>query len=99
MKKLFFSGAIIIISLYTDAQSLLTLDSCYSRARQQYPLIKQKDLIEKTKEYSLSNASKGYLPQFSLNAQATYQDPVTYLPFNLNVPKLGLDFSFPTYSK
>src|ERR1035437_4708607 len=99
MRKLLLIGTIISISIFVNAQSPLTLDSCYSRARQQYPLLKQKDLIDKTKEYNLSNASKGYLPQFSISAQATYQDPVTYIPFNLNVPKLGLDFSFPTFNK
>lgn len=35
--------------------------------------------MEKSKEYSLSNVSKGYLPQFSVNAQATYQSDVTSL--------------------
>ncbi|QIG88904.1 TolC family protein [Chryseobacterium sp. POL2] len=39
--------------------------------------------MEKSKEYSLSNVSKGYLPQFSVNAQATYQSDVTSLGIKL----------------
>lgn len=50
----------------------LTIDSCYARALRNYPLIKQYDLIEKTKEYNLSNANKAYLPQVSLTAIGGY---------------------------
>jgi outer membrane protein TolC len=35
-------------------------------ARENYPLIKQYELIEKSKEYTLSNASKMYLPQLDV---------------------------------
>jgi outer membrane protein TolC len=56
-------------------------------------------LIEKTKEYNVSNAGKAYLPQFVINAQATYQDPVTSIPFTLDIPKLGIDINIPAYSK
>ena len=61
----------------------LTLESCQHEARENYPLIVQYDLIEKAKEYNLGNASKGYLPQFSLTARATYQSDVTKLPVEL----------------
>lgn len=50
----------------------LTLDSCYAQALHNYPLVKQYDLIEKTKEYTLGNASKAYLPQVSLTGIAGY---------------------------
>ncbi|MDP4212519.1 MAG: TolC family protein, partial [Bacteroidota bacterium] len=51
----------------------LTLDSCYILARQNYPLIKRQGLISKSSNYSLENAGKSYLPQFSVNGQASYQ--------------------------
>lgn len=44
----------------------LSIDSCYALAVKNYPLIKQYDLVEKTKEYTLSNAGKAYLPQVSV---------------------------------
>lgn len=53
------------------AQTLI-LDSCYLMATRNYPLIKQYELIEKTKEYTLSNAGKAYLPQVSLTAIEGY---------------------------
>jgi outer membrane protein TolC len=58
----------------------LTLDNCLEMAKQNYPLIKQYTLIEKTKEYSIANAQKGYLPQFNVAGQATYQSAVTAVP-------------------
>ena len=73
----------------------LTIGECYSLARKNYPLIKQRDLITKTKDYSVSNAAKGYLPQFSVNGQATYQSAVTSFPFT--IPIKG--FTLPVYSK
>src|ERR1700733_13134277 len=73
----------------------LTIKECYQLARKNYPLIKQHDLISKTKEYTVSNASKGYLPAFSVNGQATYQSAVTTFPFT--IPIKG--FTLPQYSK
>ncbi|MDR3697403.1 TolC family protein [Mucilaginibacter sp.] len=76
-------------------QASLTINECYNLARKNYPLIKQRDLIIKTKDYSVSNAAKGYLPAFSVNGQATYQSNVTTFPFS--IPIKG--FTLPNYSK
>ena len=53
------------------AQSL-SIDSCYAMAVRNYPLIRQYELIEKTTEYTLNNASKAYLPQVSVTAIEGY---------------------------
>jgi outer membrane protein TolC len=50
----------------------ISIDSCYALAVRNYPLIKQYGLIEKTKEYTLSNAGKGWLPQVSITAIEGY---------------------------
>ena len=76
-------------------QARLTIDEAYKLAKQNYPLIKHRDLISKTKEYSVDNASKGYLPVFSVNGQATYQSAVTNLPFSIPLP----GFNMPELSK
>ena len=65
------------------AQSTLSINEVYGLARKNYPLIKQRDLLTKAKEYSVSNAAKGYLPAFSVNGQATYQSAVTNFPFTI----------------
>lgn len=71
----------------TLAASLLsaqiTLEDCQRRTQDNYPLVRQYGLIEKTKEYTLANVSKGYLPQLALSAKATYQSAVTELPIQI----------------
>nr|WP_314688300.1 TolC family protein [uncultured Porphyromonas sp.] len=66
----------------------LTLEECWRQAEAHYPLSRQYALIEQTKDYSLSNASKRYLPQLSLTAKASYQSEVTKIP--LDFTTLGL---------
>lgn len=85
MKHFFSIIGVLSLSLTINAQTppSLSLEDCYTLARQNYPLIKQKDLIQKTKEYSIDNISKGYLPQFLINGQATYQSDVTEIPIKL----------------
>lgn len=98
MKKIVSGWALILVAFMGNAQETLTLDSCYAIARRQYPMIKQMDLIEKSKDYNVANAGKGYLPQFSINGQATYQSAVTAISLGaLPPPFSGL--SFPTPSK
>ena len=71
----------------------LTIEECYRKAQANYPLIKQYGLIEKTKEYNLENAGRGYLPQVKFSAQATYQSDVTEFSFDagqLGIPGLRI---------
>lgn len=70
-------------------QQTLTLDECFDKARNNYPLTKQKDLIEQTKNLTVSNVWHGYLPQINISAQASYQSDVTSLPITL--PGLTID--------
>jgi len=83
MKKMktFLTACCILSGGIAAAQvNSLTLDSCYFLARQNYPLVKQHLLIEKTGEYTISNISKGFLPQINIASQATYQSDVTQFP-------------------
>ncbi len=57
-----------------------TLEDCQRAAEQNYPLIRQYELIEKTTELTVANISKGWLPQLSASAQATYQSDVASWP-------------------
>ena len=76
---LFFSG---------NAQTL-TLEECYTLAKQNYPLIKRQNLIAKTKDYTVQNAAKGWLPQIQIIGQATYQNDVIQFPIHL--PNMTVD--------
>ncbi|MBI1307185.1 MAG: transporter [Bacteroidetes bacterium] len=74
--------------------SKINLDSCYKLAEKNYPQVKQFSLIEKAKEYSLENASRGYLPKLNIVGQATYQSAVTSIPIslpNVEIPTLSKD--------
>ena len=57
-----------------------TLEECQQAAERNYPLIGQYDLIEKTTQLTMSNIQKGWLPQVSASAQATYQSDVPSWP-------------------
>jgi outer membrane protein TolC len=78
--------------LFSQQTSQLTINEVYQLAKKNYPLIKQRDLITKTKDYSVSNAAKSYLPVLNINGQATYQSDVTNFPFKIP------GFSTPEYS-
>lgn len=71
--------------IQAQTEQPLSIDSCYAKARRNYPLIKQFGLIEKSKSYSLDNVSKGYLPQITVAGQATYQSDVTQLALSENL--------------
>lgn len=83
MKRLLFITLLLLGSEFITPQTQLTLEDCYEKARINYPLIKQKDYIAKTKDYSVSNVWNGYFPQITLLGQATYQSDVTEVPMPL----------------
>ncbi|MCD8262056.1 MAG: TolC family protein [Bacteroides sp.] len=77
-----FIPAVLLFFVVHTLHAQLSIEECYVKAEANYPLIRQYDLIERTRDYNLSNAFKGYLPQFQLSAKATYQSEVTQLPFD-----------------
>lgn len=85
---------VAISFIHIASAQTLTLEQCYTLARTNYPVVKQLALIEKTREYTVSNAAKGTLPQLSVGAQATYQSAVTGLPIEIpgmKVPTVSKD--------
>ena len=70
-----------------------TLEECQQAAERNYPLIRQYDLIEKTTELTLANIQKGWLPQVSASAQATYQSDVVSFPDQMQAlyQQVGID--------
>ena len=77
MKKIMISLALIMLSSVSRAQ---TLEECQQAAEKNYPLIKQYGLIAKTTQLTVKNIQKGWLPQVTASAQATYQSAVTAWP-------------------
>lgn len=79
MKRKIFLFLLSLISLESFAQ--LTLERCHELARGQYPLIKQYDLINQSKQYTLANALLAYVPEvkFSFGANG-FTDPISSSP-------------------
>lgn len=92
---------LLLLPRIAKGQEKITLAQCYEWARANYPQIRQYGLIGQTEQYNLSNAVKGWLPQVTVNAKATYQSDVTKLPFDadklsavmpgLEIPALSKD--------
>lgn len=84
-----------ILALFTSCllHAQVTLEQCQSWAQDNYPLIQQYGLIQKTMEYSVSNAERSWIPQVSLSAQFSYQSAVTAFPDDMKdvFEKMGVN--------
>src|SRR5678815_852384 len=71
--------SMMVFSNLVSAQTVdrLTLSQTYDLAQKNYPVIKQKALVEQTANITIENLQKGFLPQLTVNGQATYQSDVT----------------------
>ena len=85
MKKLFL--VLTMLPMLAQGQ---TLDDCQQAAEKNYPLIQQNGLIEKTTQLTVANIQKGWLPQVSAQAQATYQSDVTAWPSEMKAMMSGM---------
>jgi outer membrane protein TolC len=89
MKRLTFIISLLTLFLQNLSAQPLSLEKCYELARQNYPLIVQKELIAQSKEFTVANAHSGNMPQVAIYAQATYQSDVTRLSIdNPAFPKI-----------
>ncbi|HBN06268.1 MAG TPA: transporter [Bacteroidales bacterium] len=92
---------ILIFALFfcLSSFSQITIEYCQSKAKANYPTFANTFLFEKSSNYSLSNATRTYLPQINFAAKATYQSDVTKIDISLP-PPLSADFiDFPQMSK
>ncbi len=75
MRRIFL--ALFMLPIMAQAQSL---EDCQQAAERNYPLIRQYGLIKETTDLTVANIQKGWLPQVSASAQATYQSDVMAWP-------------------
>ena len=89
MKRLLFTLS-ALMTLIATAQ---TLDECQQAAERNYPLIAQHDLIARTTELTIDNIQKGWLPQLTATAQASYQSAVAAWPDEMKgmMQQMGID--------
>ena len=79
MKRVILFLWLAMVPAVVGAQGV-TLDSCRSWARSHYPLVEQYGLVAQSAEYSVVNASRAWLPQVRLSAQATWQTDAARFP-------------------
>lgn len=86
--------SIAILCLRLPVAAQLSIEDCYTLASANYPSIRQRGLIEKSRDFSTQNATTGYLPTVSIVGQFSHQSDVTSVP---SIP--GADFTIPALSK
>ena len=74
---------LILVCLALPPARAITLEECQNLAQENYPLLKQYDVLDNVTEYTVDNIAKGWLPQISASAQATLQNRVAALPEQL----------------
>lgn len=63
---------------------MLNLETCYNLADRHYPMTRQYELLNQSEQFTVSNAGKAGLPQFSLSLRAGWQSEVTEIPPSLS---------------
>lgn len=102
MKRNYILPLLLLFVTGLNAQSrVLDIDSCYAWARENYPMIKEYGIIGQTREFTIENAWRGYIPQINVTGQATYQsETVNYgTLFGSLPPSFANEIHLPVYSK
>ena len=90
--KLLIVWLLLPVSLLM-AQEPVTLEQCQRWARENHPVLKQSGLYQKILTLKNENNATSFLPQVTLNGQATYQSDVTKIAISLP------NFTIPTVDK
>lgn len=71
------------------------IEECIRLAYQNYPQIKEYDLIEASKKYDIKNAALSWVPQLSISGKASWQSAVVEMPWE--IPGMELDIPHTQY--
>ncbi len=99
MKRLIAASLMMLsVALYGQRtgnlpREQITLEECLDMARDNYPQIRELDLIERSRQYELAGISLGWVPRVSLSGKAGWQSEVVELPFEIP----GYSFDIPHY--
>ncbi len=69
----------------------ISIEQCMQLARENYPQIKQLNLIDEAARYDISGVMKSWLPHLNISGKATYQSDVVEMPFDIP----GFSFNLP----
>lgn len=76
------------------AQEPVTLEQCQQWARENHPVLRQSELYRQILDLKNASNATAYLPQVTLNGQASYQSDVTKIGIsipNMNIPTVDKD--------
>ncbi len=74
-------------------QEKTSLDDCRQWARENHPVLQQKQILENMSALTVGNQKTNYLPVLNLNGQASYQSDITHVPISIQ------GISIPTAAK
>jgi outer membrane protein TolC len=75
-------------------QETVTLEQCQTWARENHPVLKQSGMYQQILALKNDNNSTSFLPQVTVNGQATYQSDVTKIALSMpgiNIPTVDKD--------
>lgn len=84
----------ILISIQSQAQRVIMLDSCVVWAKANYPLIKQNQLFNQVSELNIRAINESWLPKLTMNVQGVYQTEVV----QFNFPGMTTHFPHDSYN-
>lgn len=95
MRKL--KGKMITLALLICGQAYAqtTLEQCIALALENYPQVKEMNLIEASEGFDLKNAALAWVPQLSISAKASWQSDVVEMPFDM--PGVAFDIPHDQY--
>ena len=90
MKKILMTLFSALLPLCAGAVSL---EECLSRARENYPLIRQYEILKRLEKFSFAGATSAFLPQIQFLGQTTWQTAVAEFPSEMEnlYRTVGLD--------
>jgi len=90
MNKIIGLTVWLFSALFLQAQQQVTLELCYEKAIENYPLSAQGELLSLSNELTKKNLNKNYLPKLNINGQLHYQSEVTKVPVQ-ELPIFGVE--------
>lgn len=98
IRSLAIAATIVFFADSVAAQnsSIATLGQCHEKAIAAYPQLSDKTLLKDASDLRIKNISSNYLPQLSINGQATYQSDVTQISLP---PQMGLSVPSPAHDQ
>ena len=86
--------SMMVLACAVEGMAQVTLEQCKAWARDNYPVIKQYDLVRQGRRLTVENAAKAWLPQVGVSGTASYQSDVTTIPVDIpgvDIPTIGKD--------